>query len=137
MGSTRIFVVHLKELIKTLIFIVLGIILISLLVYFFIPKDKKETAVFTPGSYSTSIILNDNPLEVVVTVGENEIQSVELLNMNEEQAVFYPLMQPTLNAIADEIVKNQTLDIAIPAETEYTSGLLLKAVDMALAKARL
>lgn len=137
MGSTRIFVVHLKELIKTLIFIALGIILISLLVYFFLPKDKTETAAYTPGSYTTDIILNDNPIQVVVTVDADEITSVELLNMNEEQAVFYPLMKPTFGVIAEEIVKTQSLEIDVPAETEYTSGLLLKAVDMALAKARL
>lgn len=137
MGNTKFFVIHLKELIKTIVFIVLGIILIGLLVYCILPKEKNQEAMYTPGSYSSTIILNDNPLEVVVTVDNSEILSVELMNMNEEQAVFYPLMQPTLTAIAEEIVANQTLDVAIPAETEYTSGLLLKAVDMALAKARI
>ena len=137
MGSTRIFVIHLRELIKTLIFIVLGIILIGLLAYFFIPKDKGEAAQFIPGSYSQTIVLSDNPIDVVVTVDENDITQVELLNMSEEQAVFYPLIQPTLDSIAEEIVRTQSLEISVPNETEYTSGLLLKAVDMALSKARL
>jgi uncharacterized protein with FMN-binding domain len=137
MGSHKFFVVHLKELIKTVVFVVLGIILICLLVYFFIPKEKEHAAIYEPGSYAQAIILNDNPIEVMVTVDSDKILSVELLNMSEEQLVFYPLIKPTLHMLADEIVKSQSLDITIPDETIHTSGLLLKAVDMALSKARL
>lgn len=137
MGSTKFFVIHLREVIKTVIFVVLGIILIGLLIHFFKPNSTNQAAMYTPGSYASTIILNDNPVEVVVTVDAHEILSVELLNMNEEQAVFYPLMQPTLNAIADEIVAKQSLDVEIPAQSEYTSAILLKAVDLALAKAQL
>ena len=38
MGGTRIIVVQLKQLIKTAIFSVIGLILIVMLIYLFVPK---------------------------------------------------------------------------------------------------
>ncbi len=40
-GKTKIFVVHMKELIYTAIFILLGIVLLLLLVSMFSPEDSK------------------------------------------------------------------------------------------------
>ena len=42
-SKTKIVVLHLKELIYTGIFALLGILFIILLIIMFIPKDKKET----------------------------------------------------------------------------------------------
>ena len=42
-SKTKIIVLHMKEIIYTAIFAVLGIILILLLTFMFFPKDKKTT----------------------------------------------------------------------------------------------
>ena len=48
-SKTKIVVLHLKELIYTGIFALLGILFIILLIIMFVPKDKKEnSAVETP-----------------------------------------------------------------------------------------
>ena len=48
----------------------------------------------------------------------------------------YPLMQPAMDTLSEQIVKNQsTKNISYSDETRYTSTVLLKAVDKALSKA--
>jgi uncharacterized protein with FMN-binding domain len=48
----------------------------------------------------------------------------------------YPLMQPAMDNLSEQIVKNQsTKNISYSSEARYTSGVLLKAVDQALSKA--
>ena len=74
-SKTKIVVLHLKELIYTGIFALLGILFIVLLIIMFVPKDKKENnaveapaPTYVPGIYTTSLVLNDNAVDVEVTV---------------------------------------------------------------------
>lgn len=49
----------------------------------------------------------------------------------------YPLMQPTMEGLAEQIVNTQsTENLTYPDSSRYTSMALLKAVDTALEKAR-
>ena len=58
-SKTKIVVLHLKELIYTAIFAVLGILLILLLIFMFLPDKKEksaaETMQYTAGVYTSSI----------------------------------------------------------------------------------
>ena len=60
-SKTKIVVLHMKEVIYTMIFIVLAIVLIGLLIFMFGPGKKnrqaEETAVYNPGVYTASIQL--------------------------------------------------------------------------------
>ena len=48
----------------------------------------------------------------------------------------YPLLQPAVEEIADQIVASQSLDeIQYTEETHYTSQAIINAVDEALKKA--
>ena len=67
-SKTKIVVLHMKELIYTGIFVLLGILFIVLLVMMFVP-DKKQTQETTttsyiPGVYTTSLALGQNSLEI-------------------------------------------------------------------------
>ena len=42
-SKTKIVVLHMKEIIYTTVFVILGMILILLLVFMFFPKDQKTT----------------------------------------------------------------------------------------------
>ncbi len=135
MGHTKIIVVQLKELLKTALFALLGILLIALLIYFFLPREKNTTAMYTPGTYSSQITLHNTPVSVDVTVTSKKITSIQLKNMAEVQEVFYPLVQPTFDKLAKEIVKSQSLDVNIPQDAVITSNVLLDAVSKALLQA--
>ena len=138
MGGTKIVVLQLKELIKAAVYALVGIVLLVMLIYFFLPKDKtsEETTGFIPGTYSSEVILHNSPVSVEVTVTEDRIASIELKNMAEIQEVFYPLINPTFENISAEIIRNQTTDIAVSTETQYTSFVLIEAVKNALNEAR-
>ena len=129
-----------KEVIYTTIFIILGIVLIFLLVYMFGPSRHNKTDTGQPkykaGVYTSSIQFEGQNLDVQVVVDENHINSVSFVNLNDTVTTMYPLMQPAMDTLSEQIVKNQsTKNISYSDETRYTSTVLLKAVDKALSKA--
>ena len=139
-SKTRIVVLHMKEVIYTAIFLLLGLLMIILLLIMFGPSKDKETAAsvqttsaltgqYLPGVYSTAI-------ELKVTVDSNHINSIELVNLSESTAAMYPLMEPALEELASQIYEKQSLeDITYEDDNKYTSMLLLEAIKSALAKA--
>ncbi len=139
-SKTKIVVLHLKEVIYTAIFAVLGILLIILLIFMFLPDNKekvtKETMKYTAGVYTSSIQLNDNAIDVEVVVDESHINSITLVNLDESTAAMYPLMQPTLDNITQQVYEKQSLeDISYGDDSQYTSMVLLNAIQSALDKA--
>lgn len=71
-SKTKIVVLHMKELIYTVVFVVLGILLVLLLVYMFLPDKKddaaQETMKYVAGVYTSSITFNDSTVDVEVVV---------------------------------------------------------------------
>ncbi len=139
-SKTKIVVLHLKEVVYTAIFAVLGILLILLLIFMFLPdgKDKatEETMKYTAGVYTSSIQLNDNAIDVEVVVDENHINSITLVNLDEATAAMYPLMQPALDNLTEQIYEKQSLEnISYGDDNQYTSMVLLNAIQSALDKA--
>lgn len=140
-SKTKIVVLHMKELVYTAIFAVLGILLILLLIFMFLPDDKdkgqtEETMQYVAGVYTSSIQLNDNAIDVEVAVDANHINSISLINLDETTAAMYPLMQPALDNLTQQIYEKQSLDdISYGEDTQYTSTVLLSAIRSALEKA--
>ena len=138
-NKTKIVVLHMKEMIYTLIFAGLGILLILLLIFMFLPKQKdktSETMKYVAGVYTSTIQFNDNTIDVQVVVDESQINSVSLVNLDDTVATMYPLMQPAVENIADQIVKKQsTENISYSEDNQYTSMVVLNAVNHALEKA--
>lgn len=140
-SKTKIVVLHMKELIYTVIFAVLGILLILLLIFMFLPDDKTkgqtdETMQYVAGVYTSSIQLNNNAIDVEVAVDANHINSISLINLDETTAAMYPLMQPALDNLTQQIYKKQSLDdISYGEDTQYTSTVLINAIRAALEKA--
>ena len=111
-SKTKIVVLHLKELIYTGIFALLGILFIILLIIMFVPKDKKDnasvetpSASYVPGIYTTSLILNDNAVDVVVTVDETNINDIRIVNLDDAVATMFPLLEPSFDDLASQILK--------------------------------
>lgn len=142
-SKTKIVVLHLKELIYTGIFAVLGILFIILLIIMFVPKSKEENnavetpaATYVPGIYTTSLILNDNVVDVAVTVDETNINDIRIVNLDDAVATMFPLLEPSFDDLANQIIKNQSLDnITYADDNKYTSMVLLNAIKTSLGKA--
>lgn len=142
--KTKIVVLHMKELVYTGIFVGLGIILIILLIVMFMPdkEEKKETkptaAEYVAGVYSTSVMLNGSTFDVEVVVDRESINSIQLKNISESITTMYPLLEPALEQLAQQIYVNQsTENITYDEENKYTSMILLNAIDASLQKAQI
>ena len=142
-SKTKIVVLRMKEIIYTAIFIGLGILLITLFLVMFRPKKDAVTTsgdavLYVPGVYTSAITLSSQEVNVQVTVDSDKITSVSLIPLSEAVTTMYPLMQPAMDSISEQILKNQsTENISYSQDTRYTSGVLLKAVDQALLKAQI
>ena len=138
-SKTKIVVLHMKEIIYTTVFAILAVVLILLLIFMFLPKDRKEAleeTKYTPGVYTSSVTLGNTALEVEVTVDESHINSIRFSNLDEAVTAMYPLIQPAIEDIAEQIYKKQTLeDIEYSSENPYTDQIIIGAIDDALKKA--
>ncbi|MFG6327276.1 MAG: hypothetical protein K1W00_10535 [Lachnospiraceae bacterium] len=136
--NPKIMVFQLKELIYTLIFIVLGILLIFLLVYMFLHNDDEEAAdtSYTPGTYSSAMTIGSIPVEVSVKVDSDRIIDIELMPVEDTVETMYPLLQSSLNNIKDQIISSQSLEnIYLTSDSIYTYNVLMDAISTALSKA--
>ena len=140
-SRTRIIVLHKKEVIYTVICAVFGVALLCLLFLMFSSGQKKEEqqpGTYTAGVYSSSVQLGDQILDVEVSVDADHINAIRFTNLNETVSAMYPLMQPALNDLGEQIVKKQSLDdISYSQDRQYTSMVLLEAIQNALNKATL
>ena len=140
-SKTKIVVLRMKEIIYTGIFVGLAILLVTLCLIMFRPKKDtagSEAASYIPGVYSASLNLGNQDVNVQVAVDANRISSVSLVPLSEAVTTMYPLMQPTLDELADQIVSTQPLEnLTYSSQSRYTSAALLKAIQTALDKAKI
>lgn len=138
-SKTKIVVLHMKEIIYTTVFVVLGILLILLLVFMFAPWSKKDTVTekqYTPGVYTSSLTLNNTALEVEVSVDESHINSIRFANLDDTVTTMFPLIQPTLEDLADQVYQKQSVEnLAHSEDNPYTSQVIANAISEALNKA--
>lgn len=139
-SKTKIIILHAKELIYTGIFVVLGIILILVLIFMFVPKNSKDEATptmqYVPGVYSSTITLGDQALNVEVAVDKEHITDVSLKNMNETIETMYPLLSPSLDNINKQLETVDSIDdVSFTQDNQYTNTILKQAVKNALLKA--
>lgn len=139
---TKILVLKLKEIVYTLIFAALAVILIILLFLIFTGKSKKNNAAptasqtFFPGVYTSSIILSSSPVDIEVTVDSSQIKSISLVNTSKSVETMYPLISSSLDSIASQVIRNNSTDnITYQNDSRYTSIVLVKAINEALDKA--
>ena len=135
-SKTKIVVLHTKELIYTAVFALLCILLIVLLFVMFGPghTDKKQTShkQYTPGT----LTLNNTNLEVEVSVDSSRINSIRFANLDETVTTMFPLIQPAIEEIADQIYDTQSLDaVELSDDAPYTSQIILNAIRQAVEKA--
>lgn len=150
-----------KELIYTGIFAALGILFVVLLIIMFLP-DKDQTdnsepttppaasedtpsgnavgassdSLYIPGIYTTELVLGGQTIDVEVIVSQEAISSIRLVDLNESVTTMYPLLEPTLESICEQVYETQSLEnIEYGAESKYTALVLLEAIGTSLDKA--
>lgn len=140
-ANTKILVFKKKELLYTLIFAVLAVILVILLIIMFggnrdSAPASADPAAYVPGVYTSALSLGTQSLEVEVCVDANYIKSIRFTNLDEAVTTVYPLMGPSMESLAQQIITNQSADNVSYAESsKYTCSTILNAIRAALDKA--
>ena len=154
-GSTRIVVIPLKKLIIMVCVIAALIILAAIFIFGGSSSDaakstgvniststdtvKKNTScpTYSPGVYTSSILLNATPIDIQVTVDSDNINNIEMVNLSESVQTMYPMLNSSFYEIKTAVINNGSTDnITYNAGSKYTATMLLSAIDSALAKAR-
>lgn len=141
--KTRIVVLQMSQIIRTAIFVAIGLAIIITLIWLIMPNSNASSegyspahgAVYTPGTYTAYIILHNQPISVSVSVSENEILAIELAEIGAIQEVFYPLFKPTMYNISRDVIRYQSTEIQTSAEIQFTTQILLDAINSALMQA--
>lgn len=92
---------------------------------------------YIPGIYTTELILGSETVNVEVIVNDHAITSLSLADPDETLTTMYPLLEPTMDSLSEQICETQDLSqVTYSAETRYTSLVLLEAVKTSLEKAK-
>ncbi len=145
-SKTKILILKKKEILYTILFAALAVLLVVLLYFMFfrphtspMPREEAEesSVTYIPGMYTTSITLGEQSLDVEVTVDADHINSVRLVDLTDAVTTMYPLVEPAIDNLALQIIQTQSLDtVTYSEDTQYTSTLLLDAIETALSKAQ-
>ena len=137
--KAKIVVLHMKELIYTGLFLILGVLFVVIIILMFSGKNSGlvSNSKYTPGQYTTSLTLNGSVVDVKVTVDDTAITAIELEHLEDAVSVMFPLMEPTLEELSSQIIETQSLEnISYAEDRQYTSLLLLDAIASSLEQAQ-
>lgn len=142
-AKTKIVVLHMREVIYTAIFVALGIFLILLFIYMFLPDDASDKQIlsetaptFMAGIYTSSIDAGNQAMQIEVIVDKDHINSIRLIHLDETADVSNPLMETTLNNLSAQIISNQSLEgVTCSEASRYTAQTLYDAIKRAVKKA--
>ena len=136
MGGTKFVVVKAKEIIKTAVFAVLGVVIIVGLITFFLHMgDDENTGMYRDGTYYGEMEVGGEVTEIAVKIDDGEIADISMEETTEAVAVFYPLLETAVEEVGQAVVESQSLTIETSAENPHTAQLVLDAVAECLEKA--
>lgn len=135
MGRTRFMVIKLKELIKTVLFAVIGAIIIIMLIILLVP-DKSDSR-YNAGTYTTNVEIGEKTAAVTMTFTKNKITDVSFVPDDDMLAVFYPLAETAADSVCKQILENQsTENIALSDEYAVTGQLVADAAEACINRAK-
>ena len=136
MGSTKFVVVKAKELIKTAVFAVLGVIILVGLITFFLRRgDEENTGMYRDGTYYGEMELGGEITEIAVEIKNGEIADVSMEEPAEAVAVFYPLLETAAEKVGQAVVDTQSLTVEVEPENAHSAQLILDTIAECLQQA--
>lgn len=154
MSSTKLIVLKSKELIYTAILLALIVVFVIILINMFKHDNKSDSGKssstsavsasadpgsgiyetrYTPGTYSSPLILGENTLSVMVTVDDSQITDVSFQQMDETITTMYPLLESSLEDINTQLHYISSVDDITPSgDSTYTTKLIIDSIKNAL-----
>ena len=136
MGSTKFVVVKARELIKTAVFAVLGVIIIVGLITFFLHMgDEENTGMYRDGTYYGEMKVGGEVTEIAVEIRNGQIADISMEEPAEAVTVFYPLLETAAEEVGQAVVATQSLTVEVEPENAHSAQLILDTVAKCLEKA--
>lgn len=155
-GKTKIVVLKMREVLTSLLFVAIGVVLVVFLITTFAKKNQDkldklpevdnpelqegnlEGALYIPGTYSTEVVLGKENVTLSVTVEKDAISSVALSEKTEAVDTLYPLLEPTLADINEQLAETGSLEgVSSSTDNRYTSMVLLQAIEASVNQAKI
>ncbi len=97
-----------------------------------------EDARYVPGLYNSDIRLSEYTLNLELAVDRDCIKSVSITNLDEEILSMYPLIEPSLQAVSEQLIGGVAIDaVTISEDSKFTQMMLIEAIGSMLEKATL
>ena len=134
MSRPRFLVVKLKDLRLPLIMVMIAVAAVA----FFMYTKKPATETFAPsesyedGLYIASLSLTDAYFDVVVSVEDRQITSIQLDNIDEMEMAIYPGLLASISFLNDYVTTTQSLELPAADSLSVSTMLLMDAVQVAL-----
>ncbi len=127
-----------RELIKTAVFAVLGIIILVGLVLFFLRMGGEgDSGLYKNGKYEAELPISNTYAAVEVTVKDGRIADVQMQTKSESIAVMYPLLEDAVAEVKQQVIQKQsTADVTVSSKNTYSAQAILQAVTTCLEKAQ-
>lgn len=153
MSRTRIVILQLKEIVYTAIFVGFGILLLVLLFFMFWPEQEKDTSStsssssvsdsasagtgnYIAGVYTSELTLGDSTINLQVSLDEDRVKAVEIVNLEDSVETMYPLIKPAVKEISDQLANDiSPEEVVLSDDSPYTSQLILDTVSQILEEA--
>lgn len=136
---TKFVVVKLREVVKTAIFAVLGLVILIGLITFFLKMgggEESGQALYQDGTYEGELQRGNTKSTVAVTVRKGKIKDVSLTKQDDAFAVMYPLMETAVKEVKEDVVKKQSAAVDEGKEYTYSAQAILDVVQECLAEAK-
>lgn len=140
--SKKIVVLKRRQLLLCAILLIIAVVLI-LAVSIGKKNDSDnnitlEDARYTPGLYQSNIRLSEYTLNLELAVDRDCIKSVSITNLDEEILSMYPLIEPSLQAVSEQLIGGVAIDaVTISEDSKFTQMMLIEAIGSMLEKATL
>ena len=101
-------------------------------------KLSLEDARYTPGIYNSEIQLSEYTLNLELAVDHDCIKSVNITNLDDEILSMYPLIEPSLQAVSEQLIGGVAIDaVTISEDSKFTQMMLIEAIGSMLERATL
>lgn len=99
-------------------------------------ETTSEVFSYTPGIYSSDIILGGYYVNLSLTIDNDRIKSVELKNLTEAVSTMYPLIEPAMSDIEKELLSSGSIKkLSYSGDNQYTYSILADTVNSLLDQA--
>lgn len=141
MSSAKIVVFSLKEIIRVILFVICGIFILVLLTFLFMPHSEETST--TEGSYQTGVMYKDGQYVseididkgqsfVQVSINDNNITDVQIVDQDDMATSFYPLLNPVCQEMNTNLLTENSIQIETDYNNQFTTYVLTNAINEAL-----